>query len=141
MRGLIFLVRLICHAPRPLQSLEHLGNRTGNKKALLLGETLNEAVGQLLDNDKSPGRKVHEIDNRGSSFYVGLYWAQALAKHDEATYGQLAKALADNEEKIVKDLIDCQGPAMDNGGYFKPDDAKAEKNMRPSETLNAIIDA
>lgn len=122
-------------------SLEHLGNRTNNQKALLLGETLNEAVGNLLDNDKSPGRKVHEIDNRGSHYYVGLYWAQALAKHDEATYGQLAKDLADNEEAIMKDLIDCQGPAMDNGGYFKPDDAKAEKNMRPSATLNAIIDA
>jgi isocitrate dehydrogenase len=121
-------------------SLEHLGARTNNAKATLLGETLNEAVGQLLDNDKSPGRKVHEIDNRGSHYYVGLYWSQALAKHDPETYGDLAKALADNEEQITKDLIDCQGTPMDNGGYFKPDDAKAEANMRPSATLNAIID-
>merc|ERR1712173_398105 len=98
-----------------------LGDRTSNAKSQLLGETLMDAIGKWLDNNKSPGRKVKQIDNRGSNFYVALYWAEALAAKD-AAWAPLAKA-----------LTDCQGPSCDVGGYYKVDPVKAEVAMRPSK--------
>jgi len=118
---------------------EELGNRTNNEKSKLLGETLMNAVGKWLDNNKSPGRKGKQIDNRGSNFYVALYWAEELAARD-AAWAPLAKALADNEEQIMKDMIDCQGPPCDVGGYYKLDAAKAEVAMRPSKVFNDLMD-
>merc|ERR1711862_548135 len=118
---------------------QELGQRTNNAKSSLLGDTLMDAIGKRLDNNKSPGRKVKQIDNRGSNFYVALYWAEALAAKD-ASWAPLAKALADNEEQIVKDLIDCQGPSCDVGGYYKVDPAKAEVAMRPSKIFNDLMD-
>merc|ERR1719240_1784405 len=121
-------------------SLEDLGAKSGNARATLLGETLNEATGKLLDEKKSPLRKVKQIDNRASTFYIAMYWAEAMSKHD-AEFAEMAKALKENEEKIVAELIDCQGPKVDIGGYWKPDDAKASAAMRPSATLNSILGA
>ena len=119
-------------------SLEQLGESTNNDKALLLGQTLTAATGKLLENNKSPSRKVNELDNRGSNFYVALYWAEELAKHD-GEFAELAKALKDNESTIVQELIDCQGVAVDIGGYFQPDEEKVAKAMRPSATLNGLL--
>jgi isocitrate dehydrogenase len=121
-------------------SLEHLGETTNNDRAKLLAETLNEATGKLLDTNRSPLRKVNQIDNRGSTFYIALYWAEAMAKRDPS-FADLAKSLAENEEKIAQELIDCQGSPVDIGGYFKPDPEKVMVAMRPSATLNAILDA
>ena len=126
-------------------SLEHLAGLFGNDKARVLGSTLDEATTQYLLNNKSPSRKVNQLDNRGSHFYVAMYWAQALAEQSEdadlsARFAPLAKALAENEDAIVKELIDCQGKAMDIGGYYAPDEAKAAEAMRPSATFNRIID-
>jgi isocitrate dehydrogenase len=121
-------------------SLEDFAAKTGDKTATLLAETLNEATGNLLDNDKSPLRKVKQLDNRGSTFYIALYWAQAMAKHD-ATFAPLAEQLAGNEQKIVDELIECQGTPVDLGGYWKPDPAKCTAAMRASPTFNAILDA
>jgi len=118
---------------------QELGDRTNNEKSKMLGETLMNAVGKCLDNGQSPGRKVKQIDNRGSNFYIALYWAQELAAKD-ASWQPLAKALADNEETIAKDLIDCQGPPCDVGGYYKLDPAKAETAMRPSKIFNELMD-
>merc|ERR1712088_288045 len=118
---------------------QELGDRTNNAKSQLLGETMMDAVGKWLDNNKSPGRKVKQIDNRGSNFYVALYWAEELAAKD-AAWAPLAKALADNEEQIVKDLIDCQGPSCDVGGYYKVDPVKADVAMRPSKIFNDLMD-
>merc|ERR1719145_494457 len=118
---------------------QELGDRTKNTKSQLLGETLMDAIGKWLDNNKSPGRKVKQIDNRGSNYYVALYWAEALAAKD-AAWAPLAKALADNEEQITKDLIECQGPSCDVGGYYKVDPAKAEVAMRPSKIFNELMD-
>jgi len=125
-------------------SLEDLGTNKDDSKALLLGNTLNEAIGNLLDNRKSPSRKVNELDNRGSNFYVAFYWAQALANQTSdpaiaAHFAPLAEQLVANESKIVQELIDCQGSAVDIGGYYKPDADKCHKAMCPSATLNAII--
>jgi len=125
-------------------SLEDIGTNKGDAKALLLGNTLNEAIGELLDNRKSPSRKVNELDNRGSNFYVARYWSEALAKQTQdseiaAHFAPLAQQLAENEDKIVKELVDCQGSPVDLGGYYKPDAAKATAAMCPSPTLNAII--
>jgi len=120
-------------------SFEHLASISNNGKAKLLGETLNEAVGKLLENDKSPSRKVNEIDNRGSTFYVALYWAQAMAKHD-SSFKELAEKLQANEEQIHRDLVNCQGKKVDLGGYYKPVDALAEKALRPSALFNELID-
>jgi isocitrate dehydrogenase len=127
-------------------SFEHLANTFDNAKAAVLGETLDEAVGNYLNNDKSPRRSAKEIDNRGSHFYVALYWAQALASQTKDTelkakFTSVAKALQDNEAKINAELIDCQGVAVDMGGYYKPDFKLASQAMRPSATLNAIIDS
>ncbi|MGU2411631.1 NADP-dependent isocitrate dehydrogenase, partial [Stenotrophomonas maltophilia] len=126
-------------------SLEHLGNRYDNAAARVLAKALDEANGQFLDNDKSPSRKLGGIDNRGSHFYIALYWAQALAAQDEdaalkARFAPLAKALTDNEQKIVEELIAVQGKAVDIGGYYRPDVAKASKAMRPSATFNAALE-
>ncbi len=127
-------------------SLEHLGNAFKNKKALLLAETLDQAIGKFLDNNKSPARKVGQIDNRGSHFYIALYWAQALAgqtkdKELQVRFAGVAKQLADNEAKINQELLGAQQKPMDIGGYYDPDPAKTSKGMRPSATFNAIIDA
>jgi isocitrate dehydrogenase len=125
-------------------SLEDLGNKTNNKKALVLAKTLDIAVSKVLDNGKSPSRKVNEIDNRGGHFNLAYYWAEALAKQTDDTelqarYTDAAKQLQENAAKIEAELIAAQGNAMDLGGYFKPVPELAEKAMRPSETLNAII--
>lgn len=124
-------------------SLEHVGKTTNNEKATILGDTLNEATKNVMFEGKSPGRKVMQIDNRGSHFYLALYWAEALAEHAEfaAEFGPLRDELKAKEEQIAQELIDCQGDAVDVGGYYHPDPAMAESAMRPSATLNAIIDA
>jgi isocitrate dehydrogenase len=127
-------------------SLEHLGNAFGNPKALVLAETLDQAIGKFLDNNKSPARKVGQIDNRGSHFYLALYWAEALAaqtkdKELQARFSGVAKQLADNEAKINQELLGAQAKPMDIGGYYDPDPVKTSKAMRPSATFNAIIDA
>ncbi len=127
-------------------SLEHLGENFDNGAARLLGETLDDATTQLLLNKKVPSRKVGELDNRGSQFYLAMYWAQAVAAQttDKALakrFAPIAESLAKNEAKIVKELNDAQGPAQDIGGYYRPNIERAEKAMRPSATLNAIIDA
>merc|ERR1712126_9973 len=118
---------------------QELGARTNNAKSTLLGDTLMSAIGTWLDDNKSPGRKVKQLDNRGANFYVALYWAQELAAKD-AAWAPLAKALTDNEEQIVKDLIECQGPAVDVGGYYKVDQVLADKAMRPSQIFNDLMD-
>jgi len=126
-------------------SIEDLANKTGNAKAKVLAKALDSAVGLFLENNKSPARKVGEIDNRGSHFYLALYWAQALAKQTEdaelaAKFGKLAKTLTDNEAKIERELLDAQGKAVDLGGYYHFDDNKTFAALRPSATLNAAID-
>ncbi|MFX4209538.1 NADP-dependent isocitrate dehydrogenase [Aliarcobacter butzleri] len=125
-------------------SLEHLANTQGNKKAQVLADTLDKATGTFLINDKSPARKIGSIDNRGSHFYLAMYWAQELAAQNvdaelKAEFTPIAKAMTENEEKIVKELTECQGKAVDMGGYYLPDDAKTSAAMRPSATLNSII--
>lgn len=127
-------------------SLEHLGEKYNNKKANVLAETLDEATEKLLTNRKSPSRKVNELDNRGSHFYLALYWAQALAKQDKdadlkASFQSLAKELTDNEDKIVKELNDAQGVAIDMEGYYFPNEAVLAKAMRPSATFNKALEA
>jgi isocitrate dehydrogenase len=127
-------------------SLDHLGNTFKNEKALVLAEALDQAIGKFLDNNKSPARKVGEIDNRGSHFYLALYWAQALAaqtkdKEMQARFANLAKQLEENEEKINQELLGAQRKPQDLGGYYDPDPEKASKGMRASATLNAIVDA
>jgi isocitrate dehydrogenase len=125
-------------------SLEHLGENFDNAAARLLGETLDTATGQLLENRKAPSRKVHELDNRGSQFYLALYWAQAVAsqttdKKLAAHFAPIAAELAANEAKIVDELNGAQGPPQDVGGYYMPDPKLADAAMRPSATLNEII--
>ncbi len=127
-------------------SLEHLGEHYGNEKAKVLAATLDEAIAKFLEENKSPARKVGQIDNRGSHYYLALYWAQALAAQDQDAelkerFTPVAKALADGEEQINGELIGVQGNPVDLGGYYKPDAQKAAAAMRPSATLNAIIDA
>ncbi|HMN10474.1 MAG TPA: NADP-dependent isocitrate dehydrogenase [Gemmatimonadaceae bacterium] len=126
-------------------SLEHVALTTGNAKAGVLADTLDQAIGKFLDTNKSPARKVGQIDNRGSHFYLALYWAQALAAQDKDTeltarFTPVAKALADNEAAINAELIAAQGKPVDMGGYYQPDVAKTSAAMRPSPTFNAIID-
>ncbi|MGO2285994.1 NADP-dependent isocitrate dehydrogenase [Pseudomonas lundensis] len=125
-------------------SLEHLGTTYNNPKALVLAKTLDQATGQFLDNNKSPSRKVGNIDNRGSHFYLALYWAQALAAQTEdkdlqAQFAPVAKAMAENEATIVAELNAVQGKPVDIGGYYHADADKLSNVMRPSATLNAII--
>jgi isocitrate dehydrogenase len=126
-------------------SIEDLANKTQNAKAKVLAKALDAAVELFLENNKSPARKVGEIDNRGSHFYLALYWAQALAKQTEdselaAKFGKLAKQLSDNEKQIEKELLEAQGKPVDLGGYYHFDDQKTFAAMRPSKTLNAAID-
>ncbi|WP_299496152.1 NADP-dependent isocitrate dehydrogenase [uncultured Shewanella sp.] len=125
-------------------SLEHLSQTTQNAKAQVLADSLDEAIGQFLNSNKSPSRRVGELDNRGSHFYLGLYWAQALAAQTQdlalqAHFSSIATTLAENEMVIVKELNDAQGEAVDLGGYYRLDVTKATKAMRPSATLNAIF--
>ncbi|MBT0664423.1 NADP-dependent isocitrate dehydrogenase [Geobacter pelophilus] len=127
-------------------SLEHLAATFKNEKAQLLADTLDQANTKFLDNNKNPARKVGQIDNRGSHFYLAMYWAEALAAQTKdpelaARFAKVAKQLQENEEKINAELIGAQGKPQDIGGYYQPDPAKTEKAMRPSATLNAIIDA
>jgi len=127
-------------------SLEDLGIKTGNKKATLLSKTLDAATGKLLDNRKSPSPKTGELDNRGSQFYLAMYWAQELAAQTEDTelstrFTSLAKTLAENEEKIIAEFKSVQGKRVDIGGYYKADSSKVKAVMRPSATFNAILAA
>ena len=125
-------------------SLEHLADTYSNDKAKVLSETLDAATAKFLLNDKSPSRKVNELDNRGSHFYLALYWAEALAGQDKdadlkALFSGLAEKLSANETKIVSELNDCQGGPANIGGYYKPDADLTSKAMRPSATLNEAI--
>ncbi len=128
------------------ESLEHLSNSSKNAKAKTLSQTLGQANAKFLDNRRSPSRKVNELDNRGSHFYLTLYWVQALAEQTEdqelaASFAGVAQTLADNEEKILGELMAAQGEAVDIGGYYFSDFAKATAAMRPSATFNSAIDA
>jgi isocitrate dehydrogenase len=127
-------------------SLEHVASVFHNERAAVLADTLDQAIGRFLDNNKSPARKVGEIDTRGSHFYLALYWAQALAAQSkdpalQARFAAVAKELVANEAKINAELIGAQGKPVELGGYYQPDPAKAAAAMRPSPTLNAIIDS
>ncbi|WP_266180468.1 NADP-dependent isocitrate dehydrogenase [Dyella humicola] len=127
-------------------SLEHLGNRYDSKDASVLAKTLDEANGKILDNNKSPARKVGELDNRGSHFYLALYWAQALAAQNDdaklkAKFAALAKTLADNEAKIIGELNGAQGKSLDIQGYYHPNLKLVSKAMRPSDTFNDALAA
>jgi len=127
-------------------SLEQCASADSNPKAKVLAETLDAGIGQYLENQKLPSRKVKEIDNRGASFYLALYWAKALAAQGQdaelkARFTKIAADLEAKAAKIDQELIDCQGSPVDIGGYFRPDPVKADQAMRPSATLNAIIDA
>jgi isocitrate dehydrogenase len=117
-----------------------------NPRAKVLADSLDKATGKFLDTNKSPGRKVGQLDNVGSHFYLALYWADALAAQNDdaelkARFGKLSKSLNDNEAKILEELRAAQGKAVDLGGYYKPDQAKASKALRPSATFNAALAA
>ncbi|MBT6450158.1 MAG: NADP-dependent isocitrate dehydrogenase, partial [Verrucomicrobiales bacterium] len=125
-------------------SLEDLGTKDNNAKALVLSRTLNEAIGKFLDENKSPSRKVNQLDNRGSHFYLALYWAQALADQTvdaelQSQISPFAETLAKNEHAIMEKLIAVQGPPMDIGGYYQPDEEKTNAAMRPSELFNDAL--
>ena len=127
-------------------SFEHLSKTSNNAAAKILGETLDQATGRLLDNRKSPSRKVRELDNRGSHLYLALYWAQALAQQSEnkdlqARFSKIAKQLEEAEAKVIKELNAAQGSKVDLGGYYRLNREKANKAMRPSATFNTIVDA
>ena len=128
------------------ESFDHLARTTDKAEAAVLGKTLNQATEQFLRNNKSPSRKVHELDNRGSHFYLAIYWAKALAEQTEDTiiqnrFSWLAKEFEESETVIIDELNAAQGKAIDLGGYFHPDDEKVSVAMRPSATLNAVITA
>ena len=127
-------------------SLEDIGDKTGNKKVKILARTLDEATGKLLDNNKSPSPRTGELDNRGSQFYLAMYWAEALATQTEdkelqAFFAPLAKSLIENEQKIADELKAVQGKPVDIGGYFVADSEKCKAVMRPSPTFNAALKA
>jgi isocitrate dehydrogenase len=127
-------------------SIEDLARKTGNTRSLVLAEALDRANGKFLESNKSPSPRVNELDTRGSHFYLALYWAQALAEQTEdknlaAKFAKIAKQMADNEAKISGELLAAQGKPVDIGGYYHPSDEKASRAMRPSQTLNAIVDA
>jgi isocitrate dehydrogenase len=127
-------------------SLEDLAAKTDNPRAGLLGAALDRATGSLLENGRSPSRRVGEIDNRGSHFYLALYWAQELANQSDDRdladlFAPLAKRLEDAEQQIVAELAEVQGRPVDLGGYYHVDRAKADEAMRPSATFNAAIAA
>jgi isocitrate dehydrogenase len=126
-------------------SLELVVENTKNEKAKVFAETLDEAIAAYLENGRLPSRKVNEIDNRGSTFYLALYWAQALAKQSkdaeiQARFSKVARDLEENETRIAEELLAAQGSPVDVGGYYLPDDTMAEEAMRPSPTFNAIVD-
>ena len=126
-------------------SFEHIYKTFNNKKALILAQTLDQAIGRFLENEKSPSRKVHELDTRGSHFYLALYWAQTLAEQDsdrelQALFAEVARQLGENEENIIDELNRVQGQPVEIGGYYQPERGKAVQAMRPSRTFNAIID-
>ena len=126
-------------------SLEHLARTQDNKKAQILADALDEANAKFLATDKSPARKVGQIDNRGSHFYLAMYWAEALANQTAdseiaAKFASVAQALKENEAKINEELIGAQEKSQDIGGYYHPDSEKTYAAMRPSATLNAIVD-
>ena len=126
-------------------SFEHFGEVFNSERAKLLAETLDQAIGEHLEHQRAPSRRVNELDTRGSHFYLAMYWAQLLAKQTkdpelQARFTEVARQMADNEEKIVQELNDAQGQAMDIGGYYRPDNEVTAKAMRPSATLNAIVD-
>jgi isocitrate dehydrogenase len=126
------------------ESFGHLGRTTDNARARILGETLDRATGTFLNENRSPSRKVGEIDNRGSHFYLALYWAEELAAQTDDTelasaFAELAKALKSNEEAISSELLAAQGSPVDIGGYYRPDDELATAVMRPSRTLNETL--
>jgi isocitrate dehydrogenase len=125
-------------------SLEELGIKNDNARAKLVAKALDAATGKLLDNNKSPSPKTGQLDNRGSQFYLAMYWAQELASQTDdkelaGLFAPLAKTLAENEQKIVDELAAVQGNAADIGGYYKPDEKKLEAVMRPSKTFNAAL--
>ena len=125
-------------------SLEHLAEKSDNKKAAVLAQTLDSATEKLLLNQKSPSRKVGEIDNRGSHFYLGLFWAEALANQNDdselkSEFTTIAKTLKENETQIMNELNSAQGKALNIGGYYYADSASTENAMRPSNTLNSIL--
>jgi isocitrate dehydrogenase len=124
---------------------EDIGIKTGNERAKILGKTLDAAIGKLLENDKSPSRKTGELDNRGSQFYLALYWAQELAKSDDQElhehFAALADSLSKQEDTIVAELAEAQGEAVDIGGYYRPDSEKTTAIMRPSKTFNEALAA
>ncbi len=127
-------------------SIEDLAQKTGNEKARVLADALDKANAKFLDSNKSPSRKVHELDNRGSHFYLAMYWAEALAAQDDdadlkAHFEPVAAQLAENETKIVDELNAAQGDPVDIGGYYRPDHQLTSAAMRPSATLNDILDA
>jgi isocitrate dehydrogenase len=127
-------------------ALEDLGRKTDNENALILADALNWANSQYLDNSKSPSRRVNELDNRGSHFYVAMYWAQAVAAQDKnaalkAKFAGLAQQLSQHEATILAELLAAQGSPVDIGGYYHSDEAKTSAAMRPSPTLNAAIEA
>ncbi|KAB7530979.1 NADP-dependent isocitrate dehydrogenase [Flagellimonas olearia] len=126
-------------------SLEHYSEKNGNDKAKVLAVALDKATEKFLDNDKSPSRKVNELDTRGSHFYLALYWAEQLANQNEdaelkSVFGKVFEAMSSNEAKIAQELIDAQGAPVNIGGYYLPDATLASKAMRPSDTLNAIME-
>ena len=125
-------------------SLEHFSNVTGNAKAKVLADTLDQATAKFLQENKSPSRRVNELDNRGSHFYLGMYWAEAVAAQSadaelQATFAPISAALIANEEKIVAELNDAQGQPADINGYYFADVALAAQAMRPSATFNEIL--
>ncbi|MGO0576724.1 NADP-dependent isocitrate dehydrogenase [Ornithinimicrobium panacihumi] len=128
------------------ESLRHLADREGNARAAVLGDALDKATERVLTEDRSPARRLGQIDNRGSHFYLALYWAQALAEQTEDTelaerFGPVAEELAAKEQQIAQELLDVQGKEVDLGGYYHPDEEKTFAAMRPSATFNAVIDA
>ena len=127
-------------------SLEDVGTKTGNAKAKILAKTLDDATGKLLDNRKGPSTRTGELDNRGSHYYLAMYWAQALAEQSDdkelqAHFAPLAKRLTENEQKIFEEFKAVQGKPVDIGGYYLPDPVKTEAVMRPSATFNAALAA
>ncbi|KAA0257931.1 NADP-dependent isocitrate dehydrogenase [Deferribacter autotrophicus] len=126
-------------------SLEHIYNQYKNSKAKVMADAIDKAVGTLLENQKWPGRKVGQLDNRGEHFYFAMYWAEALAEQNEdaelkEVFTKVAKAMKDNEEKILREIMDAEGKPLDIGGYYHPDKEKISAAMRPSATFNEIID-
>jgi isocitrate dehydrogenase len=128
------------------ESFDHMARASGHAKAKVFAETLHAANAKFLESDKSPSRKVGELDTRGSHFYLALYWAEALAGQTQdpalqARFATVARQLAENEATIIAELNAAQGRPVDIGGYYRPDPGLASKAMRPSPTFNAIVDA